>query len=122
MRRILVVDDEEGIRLIFLNALQQAGYEVMTADSASEALRLVHEQDFDLVLLDLSLPDSKGLDLLNLLVTSSPDLPVMILTGMPMDQAQVDEAVARGAREFISKISSLAFILQKLERFFKYGG
>ena len=121
-RRILIVDDEEGIRLIFLRALQNAGYEVMAVDSASETLRLVHEEAFDLVLLDLSLPDAKELDLLTLLLSARPDLPVMVLTGMPLEQALVDEALARGAREFISKISSLDFILQKVERFFKYGG
>jgi DNA-binding NtrC family response regulator len=120
-RRILIVDDEEGIRLIFLRALQHAGYEPMTADSASETLRLLNEEKFDLVLLDLSLPDAKELELLELILAQNPDLPVMILTGMPLEQSLVDEAMARGAKEFISKISSLDFTLQKVERFFKYG-
>lgn len=120
-RRLLIVDDEEGIRLIFLRALQHAGYEVMAADSASEALRLLAEDTFDLVLLDLSLPDARELELLNLMLAQNPDLPVMILTGAPPDPALVEQALARGAKEFISKISSLDFILQKIERFFKYG-
>ena|ERR1041384_62437 len=120
-RRVLIVDDEDGIRFIFLQALAQAGYEVRSANSASETLRLMHEEQFDLVLLDLSLPDSKGLDLLKLLRGMNPDLQVMILTGMPLNKKLVSEARAAGAREFISKTSSLDYVLEKMERYFSYG-
>jgi DNA-binding NtrC family response regulator len=120
-RHILIVDDEEGIRLVFVRALQEAGYEVRTADSASEALRMAHEEAFDLVLLDLSLPDATDLDLLNLIHTSLPDLPIMVLTGMPFTPAQAEEMRAAGAREVFSKVTSLDVILQKIQRFFQYG-
>ena len=120
-RRILIVDDEEGIRRIFVDALSEAGYEVRPAGSSSEALRLVGEETFHLVLLDLSLPDSKGLDLLKSLRGMAPDLPVMILTGLPLEKKLVSEAKAAGAREFISKTNSLVYVLEKMERFFSYG-
>jgi CheY-like chemotaxis protein len=120
-RRILFVDDEEGIRLVFMQSLEDAGYEVRAADSASEALRLAHDESFDLALLDLSLPDAANHDLLNLIHTSLPDLPIIVLTGVAFDARQADEMRAAGARDVLSKMNSLQSILQKIERFFKFG-
>jgi CheY-like chemotaxis protein len=120
-RRILFVDDEEGIRLVFMQSFEDAGYEVRAADSASEALRLAHDEPFDLALLDLSLPDAANHDLLNLIHTSLPDLPIIVLTGVAFDARQADEMRAAGARDVLSKMNSLQSILQKIERFFKFG-
>jgi DNA-binding NtrC family response regulator len=120
-RRILFVDDEEGIRLVFIEALEDAGYEVHAADSASEALRLAHEQTFDLALLDLSLGDAAHLDLLNLIHTSLPELPIIVLTGVAFTKQQAEEMRDAGAVDVLSKMNSLEVILQKVERFFKFG-
>jgi DNA-binding NtrC family response regulator len=120
-RRILFVDDEEGIRLVFTEALQEAGYEVETADSASEALRLAHEQNFDLALLDLGLGDAANLDLLHLIHTSLPEMPIIVLTGVAFTKQQAEEMCSAGAMDVLSKMNSLEVILQKLERFFKFG-
>lgn len=120
-QRILFVDDEEGLRLVFQESLEDAGYEVRTADSASEALRLAHEEPFDLALLDLSLPDAANHDLLNLIHTSLPDLPIIVLTGVAFSPAQEEEMRQAGARDVLSKMNSLEVILQKIQRFFKFG-
>jgi CheY-like chemotaxis protein len=62
-KRVLVVDDESCICLQFSKALSQAGYEVKTAGSAEEALRLMHDWPAQLLFLDLNLPAMNGLDL-----------------------------------------------------------
>jgi DNA-binding NtrC family response regulator len=115
-QRILLVDDEEAIRSLISRSLAERGFDVKTADTASEALRLTHQEDFDLVMLDLTLPDSAGLDLLDLLKTSLPDLPVVIITGGLLDETLVGQARDKGAIACLSKIHSLDLVLRKVER------
>ena len=116
---ILLVDDEEAIRELLTVSLQKLEYAVTAVDTASEALRLAHEQEFDLALLDLSLPDSVGLDLLDLLKTSRPALPVIIMADQYIDHQLKNDALGKGAADCISKMNSLDLLLQKVERFFR---
>ncbi len=118
---ILVVDDEPAMRELLNISLLQQGYAVSTADSASEALRLAHEEKLDLVLLDLTLPDATGLELLDMLTTANPELPVIVLSGQPRDEDMVQEIRDKGARDYLSKTQSLEQILTRVERFLNYG-
>jgi DNA-binding NtrC family response regulator len=115
-KRILLVDDEESIRSLLSSSLEQRGFEVTTADSASETLRLTHEATFDLVLLDLSLPDSSGLGLLDLIKTALPDLPVVIITDGLLDKQLIQDARDKGALDCLSKMHSLDQVMRKVER------
>lgn len=117
--RILLVDDEEAIRELLTVSLAKMEYAVSAVDTASEAIRMVHEQDFDLALVDLSLPDSAGLDLLDLLKMSKPKLPVIIITGQAIDSQLKNDALGKGASDCISKMHSLDLLLQKVDRLFR---
>ncbi|MCB0394763.1 MAG: response regulator, partial [Bdellovibrionales bacterium] len=71
-QRVLVVDDESGLRTTLLRALSRNNYQVVTAQSASEAISLSKSgQGFDLALIDLRLPDMDGMELLSLLKSHS---------------------------------------------------
>lgn len=63
MKRVLVVDDEKGIRDLFRRVLETAGYEVKTAESGEQALEILKEEKFPLLLFDLNLPGIDGLEL-----------------------------------------------------------
>ena len=63
-RRILVVDDDESLRRVTQVQLEQAGYQVATAPSGADALRLMADSRYDLVITDLKMPGMSGLDLL----------------------------------------------------------
>jgi CheY-like chemotaxis protein len=80
MKSILVVDDEEGIRLLYQEELREAGYEVMTASSGEEALAMVKENKPDLITLDIKMPNLDGADFLQRLREIHRDLPVVIST------------------------------------------
>jgi two-component system response regulator PilR (NtrC family) len=78
--RILVVDDEEVIRDVLGTLLERQGYDVSAAADGSEALSLFDPDTFDVVLLDLMLPDRSGLEVLREIRRRDPDAVVVIVT------------------------------------------
>ena len=77
---ILVIDDEQEIRESLEELLKLEGYDVSTASTAREGLRKVEERVLDLVLLDIGLPDSNGLEVLKAVKSDSPDTSVVMIT------------------------------------------
>jgi CheY-like chemotaxis protein len=84
-RRILVVDDEGGIREILSTVLSGMGYEVVTANSGTKALNLFLRSSFALVLTDLEMPGMDGWNLASRIRDTSPDIPVVAMTGQPKE-------------------------------------
>jgi len=80
MKKILVVDDEEGIRLLFKEELEEEGYEVDVAAGGAEALKKLRTAKPDLVTLDLKMPGMGGLEVLEQIRKEDKDLPVIICT------------------------------------------
>jgi len=117
--RILVIDDELGIREGCRRVLAPLGYSVEVAENGAEGLRKVREWSPDLVLLDVMMPDITGIDLLEPIHAHDPDIVCIIITGYATVALAV-QAVKRGAYDFISKpFSADALILavhQGLER------
>lgn len=80
MTKILVVDDESNIRLLYSQELSEEGYQVSTAASASEAVAKLTGDSYDLVVLDIKLKNESGLDLLQKIVKERHDMPVILCT------------------------------------------
>jgi DNA-binding NtrC family response regulator len=78
MSRLLVVDDEANIRLLYKEELAEEGYEVVTAASISEATEKLLEGAFDLAVLDIKLKNESGIELLQQLVKERHDMPVIL--------------------------------------------
>ncbi|MGA9348184.1 MAG: ATP-binding protein [Anaerolineae bacterium] len=116
---ILVIDDELGIREGCRRALEPQGFTVETAATLREGLRKIQEGDFDLVLLDVMMPDGRGIDLMGPIQEKDPDLVSVIITGYATVELAV-EAIKRGAYDFISKPFTTDLLLmtvnQGLER------
>jgi DNA-binding NtrC family response regulator len=88
VRRILVVDDEPLIRLDVAEQLREAGYEVMEASSADQALELLPRETFALILSDIDLPGAcNGLDLAWAAHRYDPELPVVLMSGRLLPRA-----------------------------------
>lgn len=100
--RILVVDDEESIRLTFEVFLSEASFEVNTASNYEEALRLMQGNAFDLIFLDIILRRRSGIDLLREIKRRGLTCPVIVITGDPNAQTAT-EAFDLGAFGHISK-------------------
>ena len=100
--RILCVDDHEDTSEMLKLLLAQEDYEVVTAVTMEDALKLAKTEDFDLYVLDKRLPDGSGLELCKELSAVMPDVPCMFYTG---DAYEVHrhEAIAAGADAFVAK-------------------
>lgn len=99
---ILIIDDESFIRETVQRILEEDGYTVLSAASGQEAQTLIAGQDVDLALLDLNLGPENGLQVLESLKESSPDLLVIIITGYGSVESAVD-ALKLGAFDYIKK-------------------
>ena len=100
--RILVIDDELGIREGCRRALEPEGYTVETAITGQEGLHRLREQPFDLVLLDVVMPDVRGVELLDPIHEQDPDTVCIIITGYATVELAV-QAIKAGAYDFLSK-------------------
>jgi DNA-binding NtrC family response regulator len=87
--RILVVDDQSGVRAFVSEALVRLGYEVRTAAGANEALALMARTQFKVVVCDLRLPGVRGVELVERLRRLDPNVTIIILTGVSSDDHDV---------------------------------
>jgi CheY-like chemotaxis protein len=81
MKRVLVIDDDEGVRETFRAALEDAGYVVATADTGLKGIESAQVERPDLVFLDLKMPGLTGVETLRLLNVACPRTPVYLVTG-----------------------------------------
>ncbi len=110
---ILIVDDDESIRLFYRTKLEQCGIKVTEAITADHALDILREQHFECILLDLYLGDVSALDRLPEFVRTSPRSKVVIFTSHGSIECAV-EALGRGASGFLLKTDSIGDNLKKL--------
>ena len=99
---ILVIDDEPSLRQSFTRILQREGYEVTTAANGQEGIDLVSRHPFDLVYLDIRMPDMNGLDVLKTIHGKLPELPVILFTAQPDLNSALD-ALRYGAKDYLLK-------------------
>ncbi len=78
MKKILLVDDEEGIRFLYREEFLDEGYEVITASNGEEALVKFRSEVPDLVVLDIQMPGMNGIEVLRQMKMDRPDLPVVL--------------------------------------------
>ena len=100
--RILCIDDHEDTSEMLKLLLIQEDYEVVTAVTMQEALRLAGSQEFDLYVFDKNLPDGSGLDLCGKLNDATPGVPCVFYTGDAYDVHRL-EALAAGADAYVAK-------------------
>jgi len=100
--KILIVDDERGLRLTFQSFLGDEGYDVVTAEDFSTALQELAKQDFDLVISDIIMGNKTGLDMLRAVKEKNPACPVILITGFPNIET-ASEAVRFGAFDYLPK-------------------
>jgi signal transduction histidine kinase/ActR/RegA family two-component response regulator len=100
--KVLIVDDEEIVRLNIERILESANYETKTAESGKEAIKMVQQEDFDLVLTDLIMEDVDGLTILEEVKRTSPETIVIIITGYGSLSSAV-RAMQKGAFDYIIK-------------------
>lgn len=120
MKKILIVDDEKDIRILLSSILVEEGYTTLLAGSVKEAERLIENDFFNLVLLDISLDDKSkdGIYLLKKIKKKNKDLPIIMISGHATIQQAVD-SVKLGAFEFLEKPFNTDRLLNFINRAFE---
>jgi DNA-binding NtrC family response regulator len=113
--KILVVDDEEALRTVLSAELLAEGYTVETAVDGEDAVNILGEQDFDLILLDIKMRRVDGFEVLRHVKRIRPVTKVIMLTGFA-DLKNAIESKRLGAEDFVSKPYDLVDLLTTVER------
>ncbi|AAR36644.1 response regulator [Geobacter sulfurreducens] len=113
MARLLVVDDENSIRLLYSQELAEEGHEVVTAATAAEAVDKIREHEFDLIVLDIKLKNESGLDLLQKVVKERHNLPVVLCTAFSCFKDDFSAWLADG---YVVKSSDLSELKEEVKR------
>ncbi|MDO9309527.1 MAG: sigma 54-interacting transcriptional regulator, partial [Deltaproteobacteria bacterium] len=100
--KILIIDDEADVCGFFRRMLTRKGYQVTTATNEADALKALAETRFNVAMVDLKLPDTDGLTLLQAIKSRQPDCEVIIMTGYSTVKTAVT-AMQRGAYEYLEK-------------------
>jgi two-component system, NtrC family, response regulator PilR len=102
MSSILVADDEKSLRDFLVIMLEEEGYQVVTASSVEKATKLIRENEFDLILTDIRMGRSSGIEVLDAARNTLPDTPVVMMTAYASAETAVT-AMKKGAYDYISK-------------------
>lgn len=111
---ILIIDDEASLRHTLARILQRANFEVTTAASGQEGLTLLGQHAFDLVYLDIRMPDMSGMEVLKRIHAALPELPVVLFTAQP-DLNSALEALRQGAADYLLKPLQPGDMIQRAE-------
>jgi DNA-binding response OmpR family regulator len=112
--RILIIDDEAVLRHTLTRILQGAGHDVTTAGSGQEGLAFLSQQSFDLIYLDLRMPDMSGLEVLKIIRQKSPLTLVVLFTAQP-DLNSAIQAMREGATDYLLKPLKPQTIIDRTE-------
>jgi CheY-like chemotaxis protein len=115
-KRILFVDDEQDWRQVVGNCLEAAGFQVVTAKDATEALRRMETLELEGIVLDLNLGGENGLLLMELLKQKLPGVPILVYTGMDLEPEVIQSILQQGAKQYLRKgsMSELCETLRKM--------
>ena len=113
MSRLLVVDDEANIRILYSEELADEGYEVATAANTAEAIEKLQQTSFDLVVLDIKLKNENGIELLQKLVRERHEMPVILCSAFSCYKDDFSAWLADG---YIVKSGDLTELKQEIAR------
>jgi len=114
-KKILVVDDEPDMRWILTNVLKKEGYRTITADDGKKAVQKVIENDPDIILLDIRMPEMDGIQVLEKVREINPSTPVIIITAFA-DVKNAVQAMKLGAHDYLIKPFDNSELLLIIER------
>jgi len=101
-KRILIVDDEANVRVVFSDVLRRESYIVKAVKDGPEAIKAIDEDTFNLALVDLGIPRMDGIEILENIKKRKPQIPVIIYTGYGSVTTAV-AAMRRGAADYLTK-------------------
>lgn len=117
MSNILVIEDDENVNRGITFSLEKSGYKVFSAETIKEAKKIAYENNVDMVICDVSLPDGNGLDFISWMQTHQSSY-IICLTALDQEMDQV-MGYQVGADDYITKPFSLSVLLLKIQAYFR---
>lgn len=111
--RILIVDDEEELASTLAERLELRDFEVEVATGGSDALKLVRQRDFNVLIADVKMPGIGGLDLMAAVRRENPEVPVILFTGHG-SVAEADRGKRAGAFDYVMKPVDIEALVEKI--------
>ena len=115
LKKILLVEDEENIRETVKLNLELEGYEVVTTDDGKQALKHTREQHFDLLILDVMLPEVDGFQICEQVRLTNREVPIIFLTAKDTAQDRIT-GLRKGADDYLTKPFNLEELLLRVEK------
>lgn len=116
MKKVLIVEDDSFLQGLAANKLQKSDFDVTTASNGEEAMTELDKNKFDIVLLDLMLPDISGFDVLKNIHDSHKSTPVIVFSNLS-DDKDIKKAMDLGVREYLVKANfTLEELVEKVKR------
>ena len=112
-KKILIVDDEESIRLLYKQELEDEGYDITLACNAYEALEIVDRESFDIMVLDIKMPGMDGIEAMQKIVGKKNNIPIIINSAYPHFK---DSFMTWVAEEYVVKSSNLQELKDKIKQ------
>lgn len=113
--KVLIIDDEPEFTEALAERMKNRGMDVSTSSSAIEGLKNVEDKSFDVVVLDLQMPEMDGIETLKALKKKRPELQVILLTGHATVEKGI-EAMKLGAMDLLEKPADLATLTEKIKK------
>lgn len=116
MKKVLIIEDDTFLQGLAANKLEQNDFDVSTANNGEEALTQLVENQFDVILLDLMLPDISGFDILKNLKDTGRKTPVIVFSNLS-DDANIKKAIDLGSTEYLIKSNfTLEELVEKVKK------
>ncbi len=112
MKKILIVEDEEALCLLYKEELNQEGYDVTTVYDAEQALEVLNRERFDLIITDIRMPGRDGVELITQIMGLRKDIPIIINTAY---QSYKEDFMTWAADAYVVKSSSLQELKAKIK-------
>ena len=112
-KKILIVDDEEPIRMLYKSELEEEGYKIFLAANAHQALEIVEKESLDLVVLDIKMPGMDGIEAMQKIVGKKKEVPIIINSAYPHFKESFMTWVAD---EYVVKSSNLQELKDKIKQ------
>lgn len=113
--RVLVIDDDPQVLSLFDEFLTAGGLSVNTAESGRKGISILGRQPVDLVILDLSMPDADGFEVLAILRSTYPDLKIIVTSGLGAHGVLLKAALLLGATAALAKPTAAARLLETVQ-------
>ena len=119
--KILVVDDSKDIAGLLSQVLSTVGHQVTTVNNGKDSIELLMAQKYDIVFLDIAMPDFSGLDVISTLIEKHRlrSSPIVLFTATPITDAQVDDLIQKGVHSIIRKPVRLDALFAKIDEIAK---